>query len=148
MDLTQITQAERTATQNAGYGRLWTLFGILKGVLASSDFALHGKSPEDLETIEISISGAGVGAIHADTASVHFLLMGCQGTLDGAGTIQFREADNAPAYCGAMEFVEGGGICMPVTGYRYFRTADSKGLEMVTTGDGFKGMVQILEVDN
>lgn len=33
MDLDIITAAERTATREAGYGRLWTLWAILKGVL-------------------------------------------------------------------------------------------------------------------
>ena len=111
-------------------------------------FAAYGKTIADLETISISISGADAGTIHADTAGKHFLLMGFQGTMDGAGTFQFREADDSPVYSGAMEAAEAGGICMPVTGFPYIITADGKGLEVVTTGDGLKGIPQILEVNN
>jgi len=111
-------------------------------------FTAYGKTIADMETIPISITGAGVGTLHADTEGKKFLLMGLQGTMDGAGTYQFREADDAPVYSGAMEAAEAGGICMPVTGFPYITTADDKGLEVVTVGDGLKGMAQILEVDN
>lgn len=115
-----------------------------------NDFAAHDLTPNNLEYISIAqVAAAGVVTIHADTAGSSFLLMGVQGTLstDNA-TLQFREADDSPVYSGAMEFLEGGGICMPVAGYRYWRTADGKGLELVTVGGGFNGSVQFLEVPN
>ena len=124
------------------------LTGQAADITQLNAFTAHGKTIADMETIPVSISGASVGTLHADTEGKHFLLMGFQGTMDGAGTYQFREADDAPVYSGTIKAAETGGISMPPTGFQYATTADGKGLEMVTTGDGLNGMAQILEVDN
>jgi len=111
-------------------------------------FTANNKTIADMETISISQSGAGSDIIHSDVTGSHFLIMGVQGTVSGAATVQFREYDNSPVYCGAMEVLADTPLVLPVTGFPYIASANSKGIEIVTTGDVFKGMVQFLEVDD
>ena len=125
------------------------LAAIAADITQLNDFTASGKTIDDMESISIAQGAAGVHAIKADDSGKHVLLMEVMGTMDTTdGTLQFREADDSPVFNGAMPMADNGGVSRPCTGFRILRTANGKGLELVTVTGGFNGLVQVLVVDD
>jgi len=111
-------------------------------------FTATGTDATDLLFKAIEAADGVAAEIVDDTVGYHYYLMGLFGTADGLLTFQIREKDDAPIYSGAMSFGANGGPVMPVTGFPYAKTADSKGMEIITTGDNFNGTAIYLKVAN
>jgi len=126
-----------------------SLTNMAADVTQMNAFTASGLTIEDLEYVSIAQAAAGVAAIKADLADYHYYLMGLWGTVTvAATTIQLREADEAPVYCGAMDFNDKNGLVLAVTGFPYIITAASKGIEMACVTGGFNGTAIVLKVAN